>query len=1039
VLAPLDGLGDALARIKDLVTDPIVGAAVPMPLFAHTIAGATERYWYLPLSLDCDLDVDGSGGNDVRVRVDPILDGTSVVGVTILLRRLTEVQFRIGVGLRSDAGLVTSPGAGNWARTDVAHQQRPLPDVTTITLRSTGRLNNPGDTQDTRVTLTVQGGSVGTGLDHALAFGARGGGNVTGVATAARRPDAIAGLPIPVPANQTIYVPPTDQLAGADTRIAGATGALTGAGPHLSLRQQSTFLETIASEKVLDSTLTVDSSQRLNLDVDTAKPAKPTAFMELRDMTRHLVVREQPQREGGGATRRLDGTFVQVTADDATDSATLRLATAAGGVAATIFGLADLSLRLRGEAPLLIELHGGTDPTQPLAQTLPGFAALGHPDTHPAGTPGQVIELAPQAVLLDLETTPADETSYAVCGRMLRRLRVRERVAGVHARADSLPESQDWLLEIDFGDLSGDMTRGPRLPERPLRVRLRSDGSTTLARAVHLPESVVVDLHVDPPGDDRDFGMRVQGAAEGLRVLTDAPPAEAGEARTRVHAAVPVVPGEGAEFDLIENLPTVSASGVATVIVAAHGLGVPAAEGGMALESLDVLAQVPPVTLPPDRRPDTASLSVTARHESGGLAIAAAQPTGVRAALSSTEQRRAVRSTPQVGMAFAPAPDTLSEPLGAEMQKVTARVVGLGRVELGGDPAAGPVPLPDVHLVLADARVNRSARIHTFDGDRADLRVRIVDVPDDLAIDLRTEEPVGIGGTIRAPMRRPARMELQASARSGEIFIWGEPAARAWYGPAAGRLAGIGLVTGRVESLPPRVVFAQLHDPALLSSEDETRPELWSGIGSEWVRDGLRLAVSEELVACRLAIVSWDRDHPSNGEAKWSYTYIHGLKLGTPPNPSAVGAAVDDLPSLTIWTPFQVPRDDDTFDEGTSALSIRVGPRDGHDDDDRPPVDLWLGKLERGGGTGFVEWRDVIPATSFATKSEIILSSFKGHVAVAEEFGTFDPTRIDANGPGDWWVRAVGKLPLLGYDVTIGSDGIQGFAERPDFDDPCGG
>ena len=1033
MLAPLGGLGDALATIEDLVTDPIVGAAVPMPVFAHTVAGATERYWYLPLSLDCDLNVDGSGGNDVRVRVDPILDGTSVVGVTIVLRRLTEVQFRIGVGLRSDAGLVTSPGAGNWARTDLAHRQRPLPDVTTITLRSAGRLDTPGDTQDTRVTVTVQGGSVGTDLDHALAFGARGGENVTGVPTPARRPDAIAGLPIPVPADQTIHVPATDQLAGADTRIAGATGALTGAGPHLSLRQGSTFLETIASEKVLDSTLTVDSSQRLNLDVDTATPGEPTAFMELRDLTRHLVVREQPQLAGAGATRRLDGTFVQVTADDATDSATLRLAAEAGGVAATIFGLDDLSFRLRGEAPLLAELHGGDDPLQPLAQTLPGFAARGAPAVHPVGTPGEVIELAPQAVLVDLETTDG-ETSYSVSARTLRRLRVRERVAGVHARADSPPDSQDWLAEIDFGEL-------PRLTERPLRVRLRSGGSTTLARAAHLAERIAIDLHVDPPGDDRDLGMRVSGTVEGLRVLTEAPPAEGREAPTRVHAAVPIVPGDGAEFDLIETLPKVSASGVVTAIVAAHALGVPAAEGGMALESLDVLAQVPPVPLPPDRRPDTASVSMTARHESGGLAITAAQPIGVRAALSSSDQRRAVRSTPQVAMAFAPSPETLTEPTGAEMQKVTARVVGLERIELGGDPAAAaPVPLPGVHLVLDDARVNRSARVHTFDGDRADLRVRIADVPDDMAVDLRTADPVGIGGTIRAPMRRPARVDLQASGRSGEIVIWGEPAARAWYGPAAGRLAGVGLITGRVESLPPRFAFAQLHDPALLASEDETRPELWSDIGSEWVRDGLRLAVSEELVVCRLAIVTWDRDHPSNDEAKWSYTYIHGLKIGTPANPPAADAAADDLPAVTIWTPFQIPTDDDTFEEGTSALSIRVGPRDGRDDADRPPVDLWLGKLERGDGTTFVDWRDLMPATSFATKSEIILSSFKGHVAVAEEFGTFDPTRIDADGPGEWWVRAVGKLPLIGFDVTIGSGGlIQGFSTRPDFDDPCGG
>lgn len=109
------------------------------------------------------------------------------------------------------------------------------------------------------------------------------------------------------------------------------------------------------------------------------------------------------------------------------------------------------------------------------------------------------------------------------------------------------------------------------------------------------------------------------------------------------------------------------------------------------------------------------------------------------------------------------------------------------------------------------------------------------------------------------------------------------------------------MVTGRVRALPRRLSFVNLHDPALLSDPVKTRPALRPEIPSDWIRDGMHFAISEELVICRLATIGPDREHPSNGTAMWAYTYIHGLRIA-PQNPLPAGTAVGNLPALSRGT-----------------------------------------------------------------------------------------------------------------------------------------
>ena len=104
-----------------------------------------------------------------------------------------------------------------------------------------------------------------------------------------------------------------------------------------------------------------------------------------------------------------------------------------------------------------------------------------------------------------------------------------------------------------------------------------------------------------------------------------------------------------------------------------------------------------------------------------------------------------------------------------------------------------------------------------------------------------------------------------------------------------------------MRALPRRLSFVNLHDPALLSGPVKTRPALRPEIPSDWIRDGMHFAISEELVICRLATIGPDREHPSNGTAMWAYTYIHGLRIA-PQNPLPAGTAVGNLPALSRGT-----------------------------------------------------------------------------------------------------------------------------------------
>ena len=64
------------------------------------------------------------------------------------------------------------------------------------------------------------------------------------------------------------------------------------------------------------------------------------------------------------------------------------------------------------------------------------------------------------------------------------------------------------------------------------------------------------------------------------------------------------------------------------------------------------------------------------------------------------------------------------------MRRVSARVVGLRELQVGGQPPTStPLSLPTARLLLDAARVNRAARVHTFEDDRNDLRVRVADCP----------------------------------------------------------------------------------------------------------------------------------------------------------------------------------------------------------------------------------------------------------------------------------------------------------------------
>ncbi|HEX9888421.1 MAG TPA: hypothetical protein VGA69_03005 [Nitriliruptorales bacterium] len=1054
LLAALFGtLGDALGTV-DAVPLP-TSTTAPLPLYAHTIAGGTERYWYLPIGIECGLDADGTGGDDLAVRVDPVLSGTAIAGITVRVRRITALHVQLGVGLRTDGGVVTGSNSGSWVLTELAHLNRALPDLTTVVLRSEGTLSSPGDTQTTDISLAGQGPDIATDLAHALRLGVLAGEGVAGTRRSAHRPTLLVtggGLPdlpgVPdlgptdpsslLPLSQDIFVADPDALAGVRADIAGAAGALPGAGPHVELRQEAALLEVLDGERVSRSVLTLRSPQRLHLFAVTVAPATPASHIELWRLARHLVVDDTPQLAGSGAGRHLDGTVTRITAEEPTTWATLRLPTDDGGLAATVYELDDLQLRVRA-APLLVVLHGGSGHADPLATPLAGVAVRTRTGEHPLAPLRQPLALAPQAAMLD-----ADDAGVDAALRLPLRVLVQAQADGVHARSGSPAGAQDWLVELELEDPEkSPFDRGVLTSDRPLRARLRGDDATILARAVHLPQRLSVDLHVDPPGQPRDLGLRIAGRVEGVRVVADLPPAAPDGERMRVNAALPILPAEGFDVQLVDGLPLVSSAATTTATFAGHGLGVAAPEGGLAIDSLDVLTRIAPTTVVPNEPVARPSVVVEARHASGGVSVDCSGPTGVRAALTAPGAARlAVRPTPQVALGFTEGPAVAATADGPAMQRVTARVVGLRSLAVGGEPpTATPLSLPTAHLVLDRDRVNRAARVHTFEAGRNDLRVRVADVPDELRVDLRTAAPTGIDGAAPiAPARAATRVDLAASSRSGEVVLWGEPTTRLHYGPQTGRRAGVGLLTGRIESLPPRLSFVNLHDPSLLSEADGTRPVLWPEIPADWVRDGLHLAVSEEVTVCRLAIVGPDREHPSDGTAFWAYTYIHGLRIA-PQSAPAADVSVEDLPALTIWTPFKVPTDQDTFEESESGLSVRVGPRDGHADADRPRVDLWLGKQEKLVGTGEVRWDSLMPATTFTLKSEVLLSSFAGHFAIAEPFGMVDPTRVDANGPGSWWVRAVGKLPLLGFDVTLGSEGTEVFeifADRPPFTDPCG-
>ena len=249
------------------------------------------------------------------------------MGITVTVRRISSLQLTVAVGLRSDSGVVTGNDQGSWVLTELAHQNRPLPDVTTILLRSTGTLQSAGESQDTEIRLSAQGASVGTDLDHAFRLDVMAGENLQGVVRSARLPSLILGLPTTLPASQNIRVADPATLEGVRTRIAGATGALAGTGPHLTLVQESTFLELLGAEKISSSKLTLTSPQRLHVFATTVKPMAAASHVELRHLSRGIVINDTPQLTGSAASRRLDGNFLRIDSEEVTESATLRVPT----------------------------------------------------------------------------------------------------------------------------------------------------------------------------------------------------------------------------------------------------------------------------------------------------------------------------------------------------------------------------------------------------------------------------------------------------------------------------------------------------------------------------------------------------------------------------------------------------------------------------------------------------------------------------------------------------------------------------------------